>query len=94
MIAAIAIMGGHDVKDDKVRTLAYASLYGNAAKDILKDVGNIGKKVGFRLLTKFGSKGVVNLSKEIPLVGGATGAVMDGVSTNIIGNTARNLFIN
>ncbi|THF82104.1 EcsC family protein [Cohnella fermenti] len=114
MIAAIAIMGGHDVKDDKVRTMAYASLCGNAAKDILKDVGivigkkmaeqglkklsgevikKINQKVGFRLLTKFGSKGVVNLSKAIPLVGGVTGAVMDGVSTNIIGNTARNLFI-
>lgn len=114
MIAAIAIMGGHDVKDDKVRTMAFASLCGNAAKDILKDVGivfgkkmaeqglrklsgevikKINQKVGFRLLTKFGSKGVVNLSKAIPLVGGVTGAVMDGVSTNIIGNTAKNMFI-
>lgn len=114
MIAAIAIMGGHDVKDDKVRTMAFASLCGNAAKDILKDVGivfgkkmaeqglrklsgevikKINQKVGFRLLTKFGSKGVVNLSKAIPLVGGVTGAVMDGVSTNIIGNTARNMFV-
>lgn len=102
------------MKDDKVRTMAYVSLCGNAAKDILKDVGivvgkkvaehglkklsgevikKINQKVGFRLLTKFGSKGVVNLSKAIPLVGGVTGAVMDGVSTNIIGNTARNLFI-
>jgi hypothetical protein len=114
MIAAIAIMGGQDVKDDKVRTMAFACLCGNAAKDILKDVGivigkkvaeqglkklsgevikKINQKVGFRLVTKFGSKGVVNLSKAIPLLGGITGAVFDGVSTNIVGNTARNLFI-
>lgn len=53
---------------------------------------NINKKVGFRLLTKFGTKGVINLSKMIPLVGGVTGAVFDGVSTNIVGNTARKLF--
>ncbi|MFD1775435.1 EcsC family protein [Paenibacillus rhizophilus] len=53
---------------------------------------NINKKVGFRLLTKFGTKGVINLSKMIPLVGGVTGAVFDGVSTNVVGNTARRLF--
>jgi hypothetical protein len=114
MIAAIAIMSGQDVKDDKVRTIAFACLCGNAAKDILKDVGivvgkkfaeqglkklsgevikKINQKVGFRLLTKFGSKGVVNLSKAIPLLGGITGAIFDGVSTNVVGNAARNLFI-
>jgi hypothetical protein len=114
MIAAIAIMGGHDVKDDKVRTVAYACLCGNAAFDVLKDVGvqvgkkfaeqalkklsyevikKINSKIGFRLLTKFGRTGVVNLSKAIPLVGGITGAVFDGVSTNITGNVARKLFI-
>ena len=31
----------------------------------------INKKVGFRLLTKFGEKGAVSLVKLIPLVGGA-----------------------
>lgn len=54
---------------------------------------NINKKVGFRLLTKFGTKGVINLSKMIPLIGGVTGAVFDGVSTNIVGNTARKMFV-
>lgn len=114
MIAAIAIMGGHDVKDDRVRTIAYACLCGNAAADILKDVGvkvgkkfaeqalkklsgevvkRINQKVGFRLLTKYGTTGVINLSKAIPLVGGVTGAIFDGISTNITGNTAKKFFI-
>lgn len=39
MIAAIAHMGGHDLNNDKVKSLVYACLAGNAAKDILKDVG-------------------------------------------------------
>jgi len=39
MIAAIAHMGGHDLKNDKVKSLVYAYLAGNAAKDILKDIG-------------------------------------------------------
>lgn len=52
----------------------------------------INQKVGFRLLTKFGEKGVVNLSKAIPLVGGVIGGTVDGVGTGIIGKTAKKLF--
>ena len=114
MIAAIAHMGGHDLKSDKVKTLVYACLAGNAAKDILKDVGivmgtklttsaiknitgktltAINQKVGFRLLTKFGEKGVINLGKAVPLVGGFIGGTVDSVATNTIGNVARKAFI-
>ena len=39
MIAAIAIMGGYDVKDDRVRTLVYMCLAGNAAKEIMSKMG-------------------------------------------------------
>ena len=114
MIAAIAHMGGHNLKNDKVRTLVYACLAGNAAKDMLKDVGivvgkqlskqaikaipgktivAINQAVGFRLLTKFGEKGAVNLGKGIPLIGGVIGGVFDSVTTNAIGNIARDTFI-
>jgi hypothetical protein len=37
-------------------------------------VTKINQAVGFRLLTKFGEKGVLNLGKAIPLVGGVIGA--------------------
>ncbi|WP_312924868.1 EcsC family protein [Atlantibacter hermannii] len=114
MIASIAVMGGYDVKDDRVKSLVYACLTGNAAKDILKNIGEnfstkmtnqliksisgetikaINKAVGFRLLTKFGEKGIVNLGKMVPLAGGVVGATFDGVTTNIIGNIARKTFI-
>lgn len=114
MVAAIAIMGEYDVKDDRVKTLVFSCLVGNAAKDILKGTGvvigskmttqlikgisketifAINKRVGFRLLTKFGEKGAINLGKMIPLVGGLIGATFDGISTNIIGNIARKTFI-
>ncbi len=36
MVAAIAHMGGYDVKDDQVKSFVYACLAGNGAKDILK----------------------------------------------------------
>ncbi|NDV12991.1 EcsC family protein [Crenobacter caeni] len=114
MIVAIAHIGGHDIRDDRVRALVYACLCGNAAKDIIKEVGiKIGAKlteqairgiskqaivkinqvVGFRLLTKFGQTGAVNLGKAIPLVGGVIGATFDSVTTNAIGNIARDTFI-
>lgn len=46
MIAAIAHIGGHNLKDDKVQSLVYVCLLGSSAADILKDVGiNIGTKI-------------------------------------------------
>lgn len=114
MITTIAIMGGYDVRDDRVKSLVYTCLAGNAAKDILKETGiiigtkmstqlvqsisketifAINKHVGFRLLTKFGEKGAINLGKMIPLIGGVIGGAFDGISTNVVGNIARETFI-
>ncbi|MGX9135792.1 EcsC family protein [Rummeliibacillus sp. JY-2-4R] len=56
-------------------------------------IKSINKAVGFRLVTKFGEKGVVNLGKAIPLVGGLIGGTVDGIGTRIIGKTAKNVFI-
>ena len=36
MIATIAVMGGHDLRDDKVKSMIYLCIAGNAAKDVLK----------------------------------------------------------
>lgn len=113
MIAAIAHIYGHDIKSDKVKTLIFLCLTGQAAMDILKDTGvqignkialkllkelpaktltEINKKVGFKLLTKFGNKGVINISKTIPLVGGIVGGTFDAISTNTIGNASKKVF--
>ena len=114
MIAAIAHMGGHDVRDDRVKALVYVCLCGNAAKDLTKEIGikfgvklseqaikgisyqvilKINQAVGFRLITKFGETGVINLAKAVPLVGGVVGATFDSTATNTIGNIARHTFI-
>lgn len=114
MIAAIAHMGGYNLKDDRVKALVYTCLCGNAAKEIIQKIGikigarlteqaikNISSKiitrinqaVGFRLLTKFGQTGVINLGKGIPVMGGFIGGTFDLVTTNTIGNIARNTFI-
>ena len=114
MIAAIADLGGYDLNDDRVKTLCFACLCGNAARTILRDVGieigqkmavlalrrlpgktfiEINKKVGFRLLTKFGEKGVINAGRAIPLLGALIGGGVDAAWTKAIGNQARSIFI-
>jgi|EndMetStandDraft_9_1072997.scaffolds.fasta_scaffold28458_2 hypothetical protein len=113
MIAAIAHMGGYDLRDDRVKSLVYMCLIANTGKEVLKDVGigvgsklalnavkqipgktltQINQKVGFRLLTKFGEKGVINLGKAIPLIGGLIGGSVDYIATNSIGKVARDTF--
>lgn len=53
----------------------------------------INRAVGFCLLTKFGTKGAINLSKAIPVIGGFIGGGVDAYSTKVIGNKAKELFI-
>ena len=53
----------------------------------------INQKVGFRLITKFGQTGIINLGKMVPLAGGVIGGGFDLVTTNIIAQNALKLFI-
>ena len=58
-----------------------------------KTLTEVNKKVGFRLLTKFGQEGAVNLGKMVPPAGGAVGAAVDGSSTYAVGRAAKRLFV-
>jgi EcsC protein family len=53
----------------------------------------INKKIGFRLITKAGEKGVVNLMKFVPLVGGVVGATFDSFFVNGCGQASKALFL-
>lgn len=52
----------------------------------------INQKVGFRMLTKFGETGVINIGKGIPLLGAVVGGGVDFFSTKIIGERAIRWF--
>ena len=54
----------------------------------------INQKVGFRFLTKFGQKGIVNLGKMVPFLGGAIGGGMDVATTTVIARNAIRMFMN
>lgn len=53
----------------------------------------INQKVGFRFITKFGQKGIVNLGKMIPIVGGVIGGGFDFAETRVIADRAYKMFI-
>lgn len=114
MIAALAYMGGYDLKSDQVQTLVYATLAGVGLGGVVKDAGikmgnklaiamidkiptaalkTINQKVGFRLITKFGSKGIINLGKVVPVAGGVISGGFDFVETKAIAKRAHKLFI-
>jgi EcsC protein family len=100
LAAAIAIIYGHDISEDRVRTMVLLTLVGDAAINVLKDIGvkvgrksfaqilekipgrvliQINKQVGYRLMTKAGEEGIVNLTKAIPVAGGLVGGGFDAV---------------
>ncbi|HIQ54533.1 MAG TPA: EcsC family protein, partial [Pseudomonas pachastrellae] len=64
MIAAIAHMGGHDLNDDRVKSLVYACLTGNAAKDILKDMGIVvGRKLTENAIKNISGKTITAINQ-------------------------------
>ena len=48
--------------------------------------------MGFRFLTKFGTKGIVNLGKMVPGVGALIGGGLDYAETKIISDRAYKWF--
>lgn len=102
MITAIAYMGGHDIQEDRVKSLVYISMAGNGAKELLKDISvkageklltKIIEKVSVNLARKIGEKGVASLGKAVPILGGVVGGSFDAVTTRVVGKVAKKIFI-
>ncbi len=52
----------------------------------------INKKIGIKLLTKAGQKGVVNLTRIVPGVSGLIGGTIDAATTRLVGLAAKKAF--
>lgn len=53
----------------------------------------INRKLGFRFITKFGQKGVINLVKVVPVAGGVVNGGLNLVETKAIGKRAIKEFL-
>jgi hypothetical protein len=105
--AAIAFLRGYDIQSDQVCTFVLLTLIGQSPGKIIKTIGvNLGTQVtkslvsqvpgkvliGFKLITKVGEKGFINLIQLVPVAGGLVGAGFDGMFVNYCGYTAKNVF--
>lgn len=54
----------------------------------------INQKIGFRFVTKGGTKGIINLTKLVPVLGGVIGGGFDYSSTKVIAVRANKVFDN
>ena len=52
----------------------------------------INKQIGFRILTKMGTKGMINMVKVVPVAGGVVGGAIDATACYGVGNAAKALF--
>jgi len=58
-----------------------------------KTLTKINQRVGFRLITKAGTKGVINLGKLVPVAGAVIGGGLDLTETSIIAKRAYKWFM-
>ncbi len=58
-----------------------------------KVLTKINQKVGFRLITKFGTTGIINLGKLLPGVGALVGGSLDLVETRVIATRTHKWFL-
>ena len=91
LLAMLGSAGTEIVKDAGI-TIGTKGLAAALAKVPGKVFIDINKKVGFRLVTKGGTKGAINAGKLVPFIGGPIGATIDGVSMRAVGGYAKSAF--
>ncbi len=113
MVATIAAIYGHNLSNDRVKTMIILSILGDKMKSVLKEAGvqvttrlglaaiqqipgkvliEINKQVGFRLVTKAGETGVINLASTVAVVGGVFAGGIDAAFCRKVGAIAKETF--
>lgn len=91
----LCLLGGGmgEVLKDIGTTVGTKFLTNYIQKNVTREMlVKINKAVGFRLVTKAGSKGVINLTKAVPLLGGVISGSFDAFATNLVGDKAKEIF--
>lgn len=113
LAGTIAVLYGHDLDDDRVRTFVMLALLADSAKEVFREfatlagravaakglaaiprrlLARVNRAIGARLVTKAGQRGVLRLSRIVPVVGGLAGGTVDALACAAVGRMARKLF--
>ena len=66
MAGAIAVIDGHDLEEDRVRTLALLSIAGDSVKEVLKHAGvSIAGKLAEEVVMKVPGKVLIEINKRV-----------------------------
>ena len=72
-----------------IGTKVFQNIINQIPGKVLREING---KVGLKLVTKAGGKGVINIMKLVPLVGGIVGGTFDGMFVQVCGTTAKKVF--
>lgn len=66
MVAAIAIMGGYDVKDDRVRSIVYSCIAASSAAEVAKNFGiKLGNKLAMQGIKKISGETLKKINQAV-----------------------------
>ena len=66
MVAAIATIYGHDLREDRVRTMVLLAIVGDAVEEVLKRAGiQVGRKLTERAVQQVSGKALIEINKRI-----------------------------
>jgi len=97
MVAAIAIIAGHDIESDRVKTFVIACLAGEACKEVAKQAGvDVSKGLSKSAIQRISKSAAEQINREIGFVllaqGGKKGALKLVKAVPIAGGIAGGLF--
>ena len=97
MSAAIAHIGGEDIRSDETKALVFLTLLGGDMPVVDRAGGQAALMIPLiikRILFVFARRGAGTVArKAVPIVAGFASAAYDSHVTNQIGNTARDIFV-
>jgi uncharacterized protein (DUF697 family) len=93
MVAAIAVIYGHDLDSDEVEMACTACvLYGGAHPMLQKGGVELAQRIGRGAAARIGRAGALRFGRLVPVLGGVAGGLVDAGATRALGYLAQRRF--
>ena len=107
MVAAIAFIGGHDLKDSRIKALMFLCMAGNNSKELLKDIGievdrklkeqmtsHISEEIITAINQKVGLKLLIKFSEKGAINLGQSAPIISGIAGGTFDSVTTNIIGN